>query len=40
MTTGHGRGDEGWRARKDGTHFWATAEPTPIGRPGVAVTRV
>lgn len=27
----HGRGgNEGWRLRKDGSHFWATGEITPI----------
>jgi PAS domain S-box-containing protein len=27
---GRGGGDEGWRVRVDGTHFWATGEITPI----------
>jgi PAS domain S-box-containing protein len=30
LSKGRGGGEEGWRVRKDGTHFWAVGELTPI----------
>ncbi|MGY3369936.1 PAS domain S-box-containing protein [Bradyrhizobium sp. GM2.4] len=30
MTKGKGGGEEGWRLRKDGSHFWAVGELSPI----------
>src|SRR5580692_9955406 len=30
ISKGRGGGEEGWRVRKDGTHFWAVGELTPI----------
>ena len=30
VSTGRGGGEEGWRVRKDGSHFWAVGELTPI----------
>jgi PAS domain S-box-containing protein len=30
IAKGRGGGEEGWRVRKDGSHFWAVGELTPI----------
>jgi PAS domain S-box-containing protein len=30
VAVGRGGGEEGWRVRKDGSHFWAVGELTPI----------
>jgi len=34
---GKGGGEEGWRVRKDGSHFWAVGELTPIRTDGGAI---
>jgi PAS domain S-box-containing protein len=38
LSKGRGGGEEGWRVRKDGTHFWAVGELTPIRSRDGAVT--
>jgi PAS domain S-box-containing protein len=37
ITFGKGGGEEGWRVRKDGTHFWAVGELTPIRTHGGSI---
>ena len=37
ISLGKGGGEEGWRVRKDGSHFWAVGELTPIRTEGGAI---